>query len=109
MARRSAASDDVAAWRELREWMAALASTGGETAALARSIENLLSGMLEGTVVDLARATELVAEAWARHCGREPPTGPRLAFRLLHGVVPTGVANPRGVCAERGCKWTMNA
>ena len=63
MARWSAASDDVAAWRELREWMAALASTGGETAALARSIENLLSGMLEGTVVDLARATELVAEA----------------------------------------------
>ena len=63
MARWSAAGDDVAAWRELREWMAALASTGGEIAALARSIENLLSGMLEGTVADLARAMELVAEA----------------------------------------------
>ena len=63
MARCTAASDDVAAWRELREWMVVLASTGGDIAALARSIENLLSGVLEGTVADLARAMELVAEA----------------------------------------------
>ena len=65
MARCTAAGDDVAAWRELRDRMAALASTGGAIAALARSIENLLSGMLEGTVADLARAMELVAEACA--------------------------------------------